>query len=119
MTDQRRSRIVTDGVLRAPSRAMLRAVGFGDGDFGKPIVGVANGFSTITPCNLGLNTLAARAEAALRTAGTMPQVFGTITASDGISMGTGGVKYSLASRQVTPTSLPTSSTRPPLARLLP
>src|SRR5258708_7837664 len=88
MTDQRRSRIVTDGVLRAPSRAMLRAVGFGDGDFGKPIVGIANAFSTITPCNLGLNTLTARAEAALRQAGTMPQVFGTITVSDGISMGT-------------------------------
>src|SRR5258708_5341764 len=100
MTDQRRSRIVTDGVLRAPSRAMLRAVGFGDGDFGKPIVGIANAFSTITPCNLGLNTLTARAEAALRQAGTMPQVFGTITVSDGISMGTEGMKYSLVSREV-------------------
>jgi dihydroxy-acid dehydratase len=107
MSDNRRSRVVTEGVLRAPSRAMLRAVGFGDGDFGKPIVGVANGFSTITPCNLGLNTLAARAEAALRAAGTMPQVFGTITVSDGISMGTEGMKYSLVSREVIADSIET------------
>jgi dihydroxy-acid dehydratase len=107
MSDNRRSRVVTEGVLRAPSRAMLRAVGFGDGDFGKPIVGVANAFSTITPCNLGLNTLAARAEAALREAGTMPQVFGTITVSDGISMGTEGMKYSLVSREVIADSIET------------
>src|SRR5260370_1050706 len=107
MTDHRRSRVVTEGVRRAPSRAMLRAVGFGDGDFGKPIVGVANGFSTITPCNLGLNTLAARAEAALRTAGTMPQVFGTITVSGGLSMGTEGMKYSLVSREVIADSIET------------
>jgi len=99
---------VTEGVLRAPSRAMLRAVGFGDGDFGKPIVGIANAFSTITPCNLGLNTLAARAEAALRQAGTMPQVFGTITVSDGISMGTEGMKYSLVSREVIADSIETA-----------
>jgi dihydroxy-acid dehydratase len=108
MTDHWRSRIVTEGVLRAPSRAMLRAVGFGDGDFGKPIVGIANAFSTITPCNLGLNTLAARAEAALRQAGTMPQVFGTITVSDGISMGTEGMKYSLVSREVIADSIETA-----------
>src|SRR5258708_29134119 len=108
MTDQRRSRIVTDGVLRAPSRAMLRAVGFGDGDFGKPIVGIANAFSTMPPCNLGLNPLTARAEAALRQAGTMPQVFGTITVSDGISMGTEGMKYSLVSREVIADSIETA-----------
>jgi dihydroxy-acid dehydratase len=108
MTDHRRSRVVTEGVQRAPSRAMLRAVGFGDGDFGKPIVGVANAFSTITPCNLGLNALAARAEAALREAGTMPQVFGTITVSDGISMGTEGMKYSLVSREVIADSIETA-----------
>jgi dihydroxy-acid dehydratase len=71
---------------------MLRATGFGDGDFAKPIVGVANGYSTITPCNLGLEGLARRAEAALRAAGVMPQMFGTITVSDGISMGTEGMK---------------------------
>jgi dihydroxy-acid dehydratase len=108
MTDHWRSRIVTEGVLRAPSRAMLRAVGFGDGDFGKPIVGIANAFSTITPCNLGLNALAARAEAALRQAGTMPQIFGTITVSDGISMGTEGMKYSLVSREVIADSIETA-----------
>jgi dihydroxy-acid dehydratase len=79
---------------------MLRAVGFGDGDFEKPIVGVANGYSTVTPCNLGLNDLTDRGLKSLRAAGTMPQVFGTITVSDGISMGTEGMKYSLVSREV-------------------
>src|SRR2546426_9516558 len=86
MAKQLRSRTITEGVQRSPNRAMLRAVGFGDGDFEKPIVGVANAYSTITPCNLGLDLLAKRAEAALRTAGVMPQTFGTITVSDGISM---------------------------------
>lgn len=95
-----RSRTVTQGVQRAPNRAMLRAVGFGDADFEKPIVGVANGYSTITPCNAGLDVLARRAEAAIREAGAMPQLFGTITVSDGISMGTEGMKYSLVSREV-------------------
>jgi dihydroxy-acid dehydratase len=79
---------------------MLRAVGFGDADFDKPIVAVANGYSTLTPCNVGLNILAERAIDSLRKAGTMPQVFGTITVSDGISMGTEGMKYSLVSREV-------------------
>jgi dihydroxy-acid dehydratase len=79
---------------------MLRAVGFGDGDFNKPIIGIANGYSTITPCNLGLNDLARRAEQAAHAAGAMPQMFGTITVSDGISMGTEGMKYSLVSREV-------------------
>jgi dihydroxy-acid dehydratase len=87
---------------------MLRAVGFGDRDFDKPIVGVANGFSTITPCNKGLNELAMDAEQALRDAGAMPQMFGTITVSDGISMGTEGMKYSLVSREVIADSIETA-----------
>ncbi len=95
-----RSDAVTQGIQRSPNRAMLRAVGFGDGDFGKPIIGIANGYSTITPCNIGLDDLARRAEQAARVAGAMPQMFGTITVSDGISMGTEGMKYSLVSREV-------------------
>ena len=85
-----RSDAITKGIQRSPNRAMLRAVGFGDADFGKPILGIANGFSTITPCNIGLDVLAKRAEEAARLAGGMPQMFGTITVSDGISMGTEG-----------------------------
>ena len=107
MSDNRRSKIVTEGVQRSPNRAMLRAVGFGDADFDKPIVGVANGHSTITPCNMGLGGLTARAEAALKSAGAMPQTFGTITISDGISMGTEGMKYSLVSREVIADSIET------------
>jgi dihydroxy-acid dehydratase len=99
--------VVTQGVQRSPNRAMLRAVGFRDEDFGKPIVGIANAHSTITPCNIGIQTLAERAEAALRAAGCMPQVFGTITISDGISMGTEGMKYSLVSREVIADSIET------------
>ena len=95
-----RSDAITKGIQRSPNRAMLRAVGFGDGDFGKPIIGIANGYSTITPCNIGLNDLARRAEDAIHGAGAMPQMFGTITVSDGISMGTEGMKYSLVSREV-------------------
>jgi dihydroxy-acid dehydratase len=83
-----RSHAVTRGVERAPNRSMLRAVGFKDGDFQKPIIGVANGYSTITPCNAGLNRLTDRAVSVLQDAGTMPQTFGTITVSDGISQGT-------------------------------
>jgi dihydroxy-acid dehydratase len=86
---------------------MLRAVGFGDNDFIKPIIGVANGYSNLTPCNVGLDGLAQRAMAALREAGAMPQVFGTITVSDGISMGTEGMKYSLVSREVIADSIET------------
>ena len=103
----RRSSLITKGVQRSPNRAMLRAVGFTDRDFEKPIVGVANGYSTITPCNAGLNELAQRGEQALREAGTMPQMFGTITVSDGISMGTEGMKYSLVSREVIADSIET------------
>src|ERR1700737_4040562 len=100
MSLNRRSSTITQGVERTPNRAMLRAVGFGDADFEKPIIGVANGYSTVTPCNAGLNDLAVRAIRALHDAQTMPQVFGTITVSDGISMGTVGMKYSLVSREV-------------------
>ena len=100
MPDNLRSRTITEGVERTPNRAMLRAVGFGDQDFAKPIVAVANAHSTITPCNARLNDLALRAEAAIRQAGGMPQTFGTITVSDGISMGTEGMKYSLVSREI-------------------
>ena len=107
MSENRRSQVVTQGVQRTPNRAMLRAVGFGDHDFTKPIVGVANGFSTITPCNMGINDLAKRAEAGIRQAGGMPQLFGTITISDGISMGTEGMKYSLVSREVIADSIET------------
>src|SRR5436309_7215853 len=107
MSDNLRSRAITRGVERTPNRAMLRAVGFGDDDFEKPIIGVANGYSTITPCNMGLNELAERAVASLKQAGTMPQVFGTITVSDGISMGTEGMKYSLVSREIIADSIET------------
>jgi dihydroxy-acid dehydratase len=107
MTEPRRSRIITEGPERSPNRAMLRAVGFSDGDFAKPIVGVANAYSNLTPCNAGLNDLAARAQQALRAAGAMPQVFGTITVSDAISMGTEGMKYSLVSREVIADSIET------------
>jgi len=107
MPDNKRSQAITQGIQHAPSRAMLRAVGFTDDDFNKPIVGVANGFSTITPCNMGLNDLSIQAEQALREAGAMPQMFGTITVSDGISMGTEGMKYSLVSREVIADSIET------------
>jgi dihydroxy-acid dehydratase len=103
-----RSAAITQGIQRSPNRAMLRAVGFGDDDFNKPIVGIANGYSTITPCNLGLNDLARRAEQAIHGAGAMPQMFGTITVSDGISMGTEGMKYSLVSREVIADSIETA-----------
>jgi dihydroxy-acid dehydratase len=108
MSQKLRSKLITEGIQRSPNRSMLRAVGFGDDDFDKPIVGVANGYSTITPCNLGLGILAKRAEAALKEAGAMPQMFGTITVSDGISMGTEGMKYSLVSREVIADSIETA-----------
>ena len=108
MPDNQHSRAITQGPQRSPNRAMLRAVGFGDNDFDKPIVGVANGFSTITPCNKGLNELAINAERALKKSGAMPQMFGTITVSDGISMGTEGMKYSLVSREVIADSIETA-----------
>lgn len=110
MSDNIKSKVVTQGVQRSPNRAMLRAVGFQDADFNKAIVGIANGYSTITPCNMGINQLAQRAETGIKTAGAMPQIFGTITISDGISMGTEGMKYSLVSREVIADSIETVCT---------
>ncbi len=109
MADNFRSKLITEGVQRSPNRSMLRAVGFGDNDFTKPIIGIANAYSTITPCNMSLDTLARRAETAVRAAGAMPQVFGTITVSDGIAMGTEGMKYSLVSREVIADSIETAT----------
>ncbi len=103
-----RSSAITQGIQRSPNRSMLRAVGFRDEDFIKPIIGVANGYSTITPCNIGLNKLSKRAEDAIRASGAMPQMFGTITVSDGISMGTKGMHYSLVSREVIADSIETA-----------
>lgn len=108
MSENWRSKVITEGVQRSPNRAMLRAVGFGDGDFTKPIVGVASAHSTITPCNMGIAPLAVEAEAGIHLAGGMPQMFGTITVSDGISMGTEGMKYSLVSRDVIADSIETA-----------
>ncbi len=96
----RRSRNITQGVARAPNRAMYYALGYQKEDFTKPMIGVANAHSTITPCNAGLQRLADAAVEALRASGANPQVFGTPTISDGMSMGTEGMKYSLVSREV-------------------
>jgi dihydroxy-acid dehydratase len=96
-----RSRLVTEGVARAPNRSMYYAMGYKEEDFvNKPMVGVANGHSTITPCNSGLQPLADAAVEALKASNANPQIFGTPTISDGISMGTEGMKYSLVSREV-------------------
>src|SRR5204862_404540 len=108
MSFNRRSRLITQGVARSPNRAMLRAVGFGDADFDKPIVGVANGHSTMNPCNAGIQPLVDRAMAALKQEGAMPQVFGVPTVTDGIGMGTEGMKYSLVSREVIADAIETS-----------
>jgi dihydroxy-acid dehydratase len=108
MSYNRRSRVITQGVARSPNRAMLRAVGFGDDDFEKPIVGVANGHSTMNPCNAGIQPLVDRAVAALKDAGAMPQMFGIPTVTDGIGMGTEGMKYSLVSREVIADAIETS-----------
>jgi len=108
MADNRRSRLITQGVARSPNRAMLRAVGFKDGDFDKPIVGVANGHSTMNPCNAGIQPLVDRAMSALEAAGAKPQVFGVPTVTDGIGMGTEAMKYSLVSREVIADAIETS-----------
>ncbi len=108
MPDNRRSRLITQGVARSPNRAMLRAVGFKDGDFEKPIVGVANGHSTLNPCNAGIQPLVDSAIAALESAGAKPQVFGVPTVTDGIGMGTEAMKYSLVSREVIADAIETS-----------
>src|SRR5688500_8356205 len=108
MAYNRRSRLITQGVARSPNRAMLRAVGFGDGDFEKPIVGVANGHSTMNPCNAGIQPLVDRAMAALEQAGAKPQVFGVPTITDGIGKGTESMKDSLVSREVIADAIETS-----------
>ena len=100
MASNRRSKNITEGVARAPNRSMYYAMGYTEGDFGKPMIGVANGHSTITPCNSGLQKLADAAVDALKEAGANPQTFGTPTISDGMAMGTEGMKYSLVSREV-------------------
>ena len=96
----RRSKNITQGVARAPNRSMYYAMGYEDSDFNKPMIGVANAHSTITPCNSGLQRLADAAVDALKAAGANPQIFGTPTISDGMAMGTEGMKYSLISREV-------------------
>src|ERR1700674_1437471 len=99
-SDRRRSLLTTEGMGRAPHRAMLRAVGFHDDDFDRPMIGVASLFSDITPCNAHLDRLARKAVEGIRAAGGVPQVFGAPTASDGIMMGHQGMRYSLVSREV-------------------
>src|SRR5512147_1723035 len=96
----RRSAHITEGVARAPNRSMFYALGYQETDFQKPMIGVANGHSTITPCNSGLQRLADAAVEGIQAAGGNPQVFGTPTVSDGMAMGTEGMKYSLVSREV-------------------
>jgi len=108
MALNKRSRLITHGIARSPNRAMLRAVGFTDDDFDKPIVGVANGHSTMNPCNAGIQPLVDRAMESLKAAGAMPQVFGVPTVTDGIGMGTEGMKYSLVSREVIADAIETS-----------
>ena len=100
MALNRRSKNITEGVARAPNRSMYYAMGYTEGDFSKPMVGVANGHSTITPCNSGLQKLADAAVESLKQAGANPQIFGTPTISDGMAMGTEGMKFSLVSREV-------------------
>jgi dihydroxy-acid dehydratase len=108
MPFNKRSKTVTQGVQRSPNRAMFYAMGYKDQDFDKPMVGIANGHSTITPCNSGLQALSDAANQALLDAGAMPQMFGTITVSDAVSMGTEGMKYSLVSREVIADAIETS-----------
>jgi dihydroxy-acid dehydratase len=102
-----RSRNITEGVARAPNRSMYYAMGYEEADFKKPMIGVANGHSTITPCNSGLQTLADAAVDALEAGGANSQIFGTPTISDGMGMGTEGMKYSLISREVIADSIET------------
>ena len=104
---RRYSRLVVDGVKQAPSRAMLRAVGFGDADFEKPQVGIASTWSNLTPCNMHIDELARFAAEGAGKAGAKPITFNTITVSDGISMGTPGMRYSLVSREVIADSIET------------
>ena len=109
MSDNKRkhSSIIVDGVEQAPSRAMLRAVGFEDKDFSKPQVGIASTWSMVTPCNMHINTLAEAAAEGADQTGSKSVIFNTITVSDGISMGTQGMRYSLVSREVIADSIET------------
>lgn len=100
MAFNKRSQHITQGVARSPNRSMYYALGYKKEDFDKPMVGIANGHSTITPCNAGLQRLADAAVDAIKASGANPQIFGTPTISDGMSMGTEGMKYSLISREV-------------------
>ncbi|WP_296223573.1 dihydroxy-acid dehydratase [Ralstonia sp. UBA689] len=100
MPDNKRSQHITQGVARSPNRSMYYALGYQKEDFNNPMIGVANGHSTITPCNSGLQKLADAAVAAIQASNANPQTFGTPTISDGMSMGTEGMKYSLISREV-------------------
>src|SRR5262249_37679839 len=109
MAEKFRSFTITHGIPRSPNRSMLRAIGYQDADFEKPIVGIANGHSTMNPCNAGIQPLADAADKAAREAGAMPQMFGTITVTDGISMGTEGMKYSLVSREVIADAIETAT----------
>src|SRR5260221_12405547 len=109
MTEKFRSFAITHGVPRSPNRSMLRAIGYQDADFDKPIVGIANGHSTMNPCNAGIQPLADAADAAARKAGAMPQMFGTFTVTEGIWMGTEGMKYSLVSREVIADAIETAA----------
>src|ERR1700743_508927 len=100
MPFNRRSSNITQGVARSPNRSMYYALGYEKDDFNNPMIGIANGHSTITPCNAGLQRLADAAVEAIRKSDANPQIFGTPTISDGMSMGTEGMKYSLVSREV-------------------
>ncbi|MCU1552590.1 MAG: dihydroxyacid dehydratase, partial [Arthrobacter sp.] len=102
-----RSRVVTDGIHAAPARGMFRAVGMGDDDFAKPQIGVASSWNEITPCNLSLNRLAQGAKEGVHAGGGFPMQFGTISVSDGISMGHEGMHFSLVSREVIADSVET------------
>src|SRR2546425_4880727 len=111
MADNWRSRTITQGAARSPNRAMLRAVGFGDGDFQKAIVGVANGHSTMNPCNAGIQPLVDRAAAAVKAAGARPPGFGFPPGTDGLGMGTQGMKDSPVSRGGVAGSIETAGER--------
>ena len=104
---RKHSSVIVDGVEQAPSRAMLRAVGFEDDDFNKPQVGIASTWSMVTPCNMHINTLADSAQDGVNSSGSKAVIFNTITVSDGISMGTQGMRYSLISREVIADSIET------------
>src|SRR5699024_8785963 len=102
-----KSHVYSEGALKAPNRGMLRAVGVTDEDFKKPMIGIASTWSEVTPCNIHINDLAVNAKEGARAAGGVPMIFNTITVSDGISMGTQGMRYSLPSRDLIADSIET------------